>query len=63
MKHTRKHKISRQWAALLKLTETKIKRSSVKTAQLQAIIEDFRRQALAGEPCPTDTDALSKELH
>lgn len=42
------------WIPLIKYAEQKLDRARIKVLQLEAIVEDFRRQAKAGEPSPID---------
>jgi hypothetical protein len=50
------------WKALIKIAEAKIERSRLKTQQLEALLADFRAQAKAGKPCPTEIAELGTDL-
>lgn len=51
-----------QWRKLIEYAEAKLERNRLKTAQLEALITTFRRQAAHGAPCPTEMSDLSKDL-
>ena len=55
------------WEGLLRIAREKAERSRLKTAQIEALIQDFKRQRRAGLPCPLDVAEhnfdLSKLLH
>ena len=61
MRKTRKAS-TMEWEDLIQLAETKLERSRLKTSQLQAILAQFRRQADAGEPSPSDLSGLGTRL-
>lgn len=62
MKRVSKNKSNLRWPDLIQLAEEKLKRISLKTGQLKAILAMFSRQADLGEPCQTDIVLLGNDL-
>ncbi len=59
---TKKRSSQKEWDELIKLAESKAAISREKTGQLEALIATFRRQAKAGDPCPTTLAGLGSDL-
>jgi len=50
------------WETLITMAEAKLRQTTLKTSQLQALIATMREQAKAGDKCPSEVSNLSIDL-
>lgn len=56
------HKTPSNWRMLIKAAESRLEKTRVKQAQLEALLDEWRKQAANGAPSPVDVAALGTDL-